>query len=70
MSTLPRRLRTMERLRNIYDNVTFVTTNDSVTATFKYDGDADICRCARGCAKFISPFKLMFTMKEFDNLFA
>lgn len=60
----------MERLRIIYDSVQFTTTNDSVTVTFKYDGDTDICRGARGCGKFISPYKLMFDMKEFDNLFA
>lgn len=67
MSTLPKRLRTMERLRNIYDGVTFTTTNDGVTVTFKYVCDAAFCHEVRG-GKPVSMYSLMFTMKEFDSI--
>ena len=69
MSTLPRRLRTMKRLRNLFDSVTFTTTNDSVTVTFKYVPDAEFCHVLHK-GKPISVYSLVFTMKEFDNLFA
>lgn len=69
MSTLPRRLRTMERLRNLYDSVTFTTTNDSVTVTFKYVSDAEFCHALHK-GKPVSVYRLLFNMKEFDNLFA
>lgn len=67
MSTLPRRLQTMNRLRNLYVIVDFTTTNDHVTAAFNYAGDAEHCFMVRK-GRLDSPFQLTFTMKEFDNL--
>ncbi len=69
MSTLPKRLQVMVELRYRYESVTFTTTNDTVTATFKYTSDVECCRMARGCGTIVSPYSIRFTMKEFDNLF-
>lgn len=69
MSTLSRRLRTMERLRNRYDGIKFTTTNEDVTISFKYVDDAQFCHELHK-GKPISVYRLTFTMKEFDNLFA